>query len=433
MKSKLSFFVSIFLVALVISVSLVQLIANDPPSFQNTSLGAQAADFSSGISVHAITPTDDAFLENGQVQNTSVLKVQPGSQNVYLKFTVSGVSAPVSKATLYLTQVSDAGEGTITVSKGAHSNWTENNLTSTNRPAAGDVIGSVTDVFENSETYAIEVEGVTGNGTYTFVLGMEEGGNDAWFASGEASASSSRLSLEVETGGVILPFEAENSSPRGSFTVESISSASNGGYLVQPTSVSNTTTPREDARLSFNLAESGEYSLWVRMYAPSPSSDAFYTGFNGSLSRIFPNSHGGWVWKEVARTTLGAGGHRISIGPGESGLRVDMFAVVRGISVDSAALDEYFSLESGGVAVTSSAGTVLRGVIGPLPPEGNGLDGDYYVATNGSDSNSGTIKRPLATLSEAESRARAGDIIYFRAGTYKGGIFRDLEGTASNP
>jgi len=183
MSNRLSFFISVFVVALVLSVSFVQLFTESSSRRTNTSLGAQAADFSSGISVYAITPSDDAFFEGSTVQNTSVLKVRPGSQAVYLKFSVSGVSGPISSATLYLTQASDAGEGTITASLGEHSNWTEDTLSTSSSPNIVSRAGSLTDVFGNSKTYAIDVEGITGNGTYTLILGMEAGGNDVWFSS----------------------------------------------------------------------------------------------------------------------------------------------------------------------------------------------------------------------------------------------------------
>ena len=43
---------------------------------------------------------------------------------------------------------------------------------------------------------------------------------------------------------------------------------------------------------------------------------------------------------------------------------------------------------------------------------------NYYVATNGSDSNAGTINAPFANLLTAMKLANAGDLIYVRGGTY---------------
>lgn len=43
----------------------------------------------------------------------------------------------------------------------------------------------------------------------------------------------------------------------------------------------------------------------------------------------------------------------------------------------------------------------------------------YYVATNGSDANPGTIERPLASLQKAQELLTAGDIVYIRGGNYQ--------------
>jgi len=41
-----------------------------------------------------------------------------------------------------------------------------------------------------------------------------------------------------------------------------------------------------------------------------------------------------------------------------------------------------------------------------------------YVATNGSDNNSGSLSQPFATLAEAQAAASPGDTVYIRGGTY---------------
>ena len=44
---------------------------------------------------------------------------------------------------------------------------------------------------------------------------------------------------------------------------------------------------------------------------------------------------------------------------------------------------------------------------------------DYYVSPQGSDTNTGTIDAPFATLKQAISKAKAGTTIYLREGTYQ--------------
>src|SRR5690606_21142657 len=104
---------------------------------------------------------------------------------------------------------------------------------------------------------------------------------------------------------------------------------------------------RESASISVNVPESGEYSLWVRVNGQDEASDAFYAGFNGTLNRTFPRTHGEYVWVEAARTTLNAGVNRISLGYGESGLRIDVFAIARVGAATPETIDEHFSLNSG--------------------------------------------------------------------------------------
>ena len=59
----------------------------------------------------------------------------------------------------------------------------------------------------------------------------------------------------------------------------------------------------------------------------------------------------------------------------------------------------------------------------------------YYVATNGSDSNPGTITRPFATIAYAASKVQPGDTVYVRGGTYYPTKLTWIgnQGTASNP
>lgn len=44
---------------------------------------------------------------------------------------------------------------------------------------------------------------------------------------------------------------------------------------------------------------------------------------------------------------------------------------------------------------------------------------DYYVATDGKDTNPGSLEAPFATLRKAQSVVQAGDIVYIRGGVYK--------------
>ena len=56
----------------------------------------------------------------------------------------------------------------------------------------------------------------------------------------------------------------------------------------------------------------------------------------------------------------------------------------------------------------------------------------YYVATNGSDNNAGTLISPFRTISKATQVAQAGDIIYIRQGTYDETVIPPNSGTENN-
>ena len=58
---------------------------------------------------------------------------------------------------------------------------------------------------------------------------------------------------------------------------------------------------------------------------------------------------------------------------------------------------------------------------------------DYYVSTDGSDANPGTIDQPFLTIQKAASAMVAGDATYVRAGTYRETITPGRSGTSMAP
>jgi parallel beta-helix repeat protein len=71
----------------------------------------------------------------------------------------------------------------------------------------------------------------------------------------------------------------------------------------------------------------------------------------------------------------------------------------------------------------------------PKPPADPPADGAFYLATNGSDSNSGSKSSPWKNLYTSIKKLGAGDTLYVREGTYTFGDENiiDRHGTASNP
>ena len=130
----------------------------------------------------------DAFLEGGKGHNTQHLKVEPKRRVSYLKFAVTGLPAKVTRATLKLTESGDTGGGTLRVHQGSHNDWTEDKLSTAVAPAQQKQVGADTGQVGAGETIEIDVTPlVSGNGTYTVVLTLDQGGNDIWFGSNSSS------------------------------------------------------------------------------------------------------------------------------------------------------------------------------------------------------------------------------------------------------
>ena len=99
----------------------------------------------------AFGPNHDAYLESGKPFNNGLLKVEAGRRISYLRFNVIGLNGrPVTSAKLRLGVDTDPGSGTLRAFKGAHSDWTETTLTSSNAPAAGIEVGQITGSFGNN-------------------------------------------------------------------------------------------------------------------------------------------------------------------------------------------------------------------------------------------------------------------------------------------
>jgi hypothetical protein len=80
-------------------------------------------------------------------------------------------------------------------------------------------------------------------------------------------------------------------------------------------------------------------------------------------------------------------------------------------------------------------GFIVRGVVKLV--EAGPESANYYVATNGVDSNPGTLAQPFKTLNAAIAAANPGNLIYLRGGTYMtnttGTISTSHNGTPANP
>jgi len=155
--------------------------------------------------------------------------------------------------------------------------------------------------------------------------------------------------------------EAESTLGPAAFAFGSDPAASGGGFLVQPPTVPASTSGAEVGSLPIDVAVAGDYTLWARVFAPALDGDAVYLGFDGATRRVFPPTIGAYVWIEVERRALDVGPHRISLGFGEPGLRVDLFAVVMDEAVSVVELEGLVALPGGTPPTTPTPASSLRG------------------------------------------------------------------------
>ena len=143
------------------------------------------------------SPTDDAYLQGTTRYNDTFLKIEDGWREGYLKFNISGIGEQVKSGILSLRANGDSGNGTIRFFEGSHNNWTETTLTDAAKPAPVSEVGSMSGSFSSGNTYTVELAPLLngkGDGTYTVIVKMDNGGNDVWFSSTEGAVSPS---LEV--------------------------------------------------------------------------------------------------------------------------------------------------------------------------------------------------------------------------------------------
>jgi hypothetical protein len=112
---------------------------------------------------------------------------------------------------------------------------------------------------------------------------------------------------------------------------------------------------------------------------------------------------------------------------------------VAAASAVSAALAQADSDSAAGDAAaaantTADGGTKLLATVTSATPSAAATTAstyNLYVATNGSDSNTGTQAKPFKTITKAAAAAKAGTTVHVAAGTYSGNVTTKTSGTAS--
>lgn len=128
----------------------------------------------------------------------------------YVRFSVTGLTGPVTAASLRLYSYSTSSDG-IDVHTGG-SDWTESTLTWNNAPPVGAIVGSARPISLNTTAAADVTSAVTGNGTYTFVLTTSRTTANK-VASRESTANAPQLVVTTGASSTTTPTSTATSTP----------------------------------------------------------------------------------------------------------------------------------------------------------------------------------------------------------------------------
>ncbi|GAB1857218.1 hypothetical protein MHTCC0001_20540 [Flavobacteriaceae bacterium MHTCC 0001] len=264
-----------------------------------------------------LSPIHDAYIQGSNGLNNSLIRIESGRRVGYLMYDLSGISGTITNAELRMTCTGDSGSGNININLGNGSNWTETNLSSTNAPGTGALLGNLNSNYAIGTTYtwALDANALSGGGNVTLIA-TQTGGNDTAFASKEnantepqlvitystdvnatgVSVAPTSLSLNVgETSSLtatITPSDATNQAVTWSSSDSSIASVNSNGMVTAVAEGTATITVTTDDGNFSDLSTvtvtqaNGGTDVTTTL---SPIHDAYIqgsSGLNNSLIRI---------------------------------------------------------------------------------------------------------------------------------------------------
>ncbi len=168
------------------------------------SFAASAEEPNPSPSTMALSPIQDAYLQDDSRYNTGELRAELDKRTTYLMFDLSSVSGNITSAKLQLTVGSDPGYGTIKVLLGKGTDWTEDNLSTGNAPTPVATLGSLDTEFSPGKAYTwnlSNINAIEATGGKLSLIVTHPSGNDVAFISKENSNTSGRPTLILTTDG----------------------------------------------------------------------------------------------------------------------------------------------------------------------------------------------------------------------------------------
>ncbi len=215
-----------------------------------------------------LSPIDDAYLQGSTRYNNNLLRVEANRRVAYLKYDLRNISGNITKAQLKLFISGDAGSGNVKIQKGNSNNWTENNLSTSNRPGSAGDLGSLNTNYSTGQTntWNLNASAISGGGYLTLIV-TQTSGNDFAFASDENSQPAPQLYLEIDGNGGSTPAPSPSPSPNGDPIVTGYTLIQGGQQIAitegKQITVSGPVTIRANTinsdRILVNIFENGEY------------------------------------------------------------------------------------------------------------------------------------------------------------------------------
>ncbi len=148
-----------------------------------------------------LSPIQDAYLQGSTRNNNTLIRVEKDNRLGYLKYDLSTISGSIISAKLKLKCIGDRGNGIVNIGLGNTNNWTENNISNSNKPTSTAVIGSLNSNYSIGTTYTwnLETNALTNDGKISLII-TQTRGNDIAFASKENSATAPQLQITYVSG-----------------------------------------------------------------------------------------------------------------------------------------------------------------------------------------------------------------------------------------
>lgn len=172
--------------------------------------------------------------------------------------------------------------------------------------------------------HAVTLHGLRPGSVYHFYVRSVD-------AAGNASASTPTQSFTtLASSFTYIRFEAEAGAMSSPITTYAGSGLFQGKCIGTPSGAAagSLNNPNGVASYGFYVPDSGNWTVWLRMYGASTSSDGWLEAVDGAVFEYaWPPSPGTWQWSEAGSYSLGVGLHTLRLGGLDAGARIDRIVV----------------------------------------------------------------------------------------------------------